>query len=308
MLHFYLEGYYKELWAGEQTSQTAHQNALILVAQRFTEKIAGLVFAAQAAGEQKLGLELSALRARAFDLCNRYYVARGVQDAIEHAPLYIEQKIVLQLDTGIELACVVDLVTQDQQGLTWLWEHKSASDVPSQSHRLKDLQTLLAVAVVEQASLPDARLRQIDGIIWNYLRTKEPTKPKLLQSGQLSTRRDLDTTWRAYLSAIREHHLNVDDYADVQSRLRNVELDKFFPRYHMPVLQQESVLLRDFISSAKALNYIYENNYGYIPVRNVGQHCDWCSFNKLCEAVIVGDDDEPLKRKLFRAHVKEVVS
>ena len=293
ILHRYLERYYtlgRDLPASE-----AHEQAKYMLSDEYEDEVAGLAFAARAADDNKLAEELACLLDRANRIIRRYYLVRGQVDLGVHKTVLAEQKIIYPLDDRIEIPCIVDLVTEDQQGKHWLWEHKTSSSIPPTTRRLKDLQTTLLAAIIEEALGI-----KVDGVIWNYLRTKEPTVPALLKSGEITRRSDLDSTWETYLGVIDENDLDWTDYADVKERLAGREESSFFPRHQMPIMQSEQVLLRDFEATARAMYAIYSSGVGFVPVRNVSGMCDWCSFSRLCEAAILGGDDEEIIDRLFK--------
>jgi hypothetical protein len=263
--------------------------------------------AALYADEQELGRDLLDLVPRARRITAHYYSVRGRDDHKQHKPLYIEHYINHPLYGDHTAPCIIDLVTQEKAtGRVLLWEHKSTGDVPQQGRRLRDLQTLLNAVLLEEAEGV-----HVDGIVWNYLRTKEPMVPEPLQRGGLTRRRDIDTTWQVYARAVKDSKLNLADYKEMRERLDGRELTVFFPRIELPVLQSESVLLGDLIQTAKDIERAtMEWEEGGSdpfsrPVRSISPQCDWCSMRRLCEAVIIGGEgaDEELKSRLFK--VKE---
>lgn len=281
----------------------ALRQAIEFTCGEFQPKIDGLVFAAQTAGEDQLGLDLQDLLPRALRIFERYFLVRGRPDFEQLWPVLVEYRYTLELDRGLQLVGIADLVAE-QDGQRLLWEHKTTGSVPGQGRRLRDLQTTLMSAALEELGHGP-----INGVVWNYIRTKEPTVPALLKNGMLTTRADLDSTWAVYQAEIQKHGLREEDYLPVKERLEGREEAVFFPRVVLPLMQAEHILLRDFIATARTVQAIRESGGNYIPVRSVGFGCDFCEYNKLCEAVILGGDEEEVVQRLFvRKESKEVAS
>lgn len=298
ILHNYLQGFY--LLYPSHGSAEAHTDALKNVRAEYTDEMTALGNTAYAVGEAGLAADLFGLVDKAVAIAERYYQARGADDIERHTPLMVEEPIEFPLDTGIVTPTRVDLVTRDSDGLVWLWEHKSLGQIPPQTRRMKDLQTTLMAALVHEA-----KGIEINGVVWNYLRTKPPTVPDVLKSGLLSMRKDLDSTWDTYLTEITRLGQDPIMYDEVRQRLEGRELTNYFVRIEQPLYQSENVLLRDFIASARTIKAVRESGVDFTPVRTVANHCDWCQWSKLCEAVITGGDDAELKTRLFKTRQRK---
>ena len=298
LLHRYLERYY--LLLASETPLAAHSEALQLTADEFEPQLANLVAAATTAGQDEVATALSQVAGKAWRIIERYHRTRGASDASDHDVLLAEKRLVFPLTSSVTNVSVVDLVTQKRSdGSNWLWEHKTTGSIPRQARRLKDLQVTVLAAMLEEAEGI-----HVDGVIWNYLRTQEPTVPRLLQDGTLTKRPDLNSTWETYLVEIARNKLDPNDYRDVEERFSGKEERDFFSRIELPLVQSEQILLRDFIATARQLETITTLGGVYIPVRNIGTHCDWCPYSKLCEAAITGGDSEELQAKLFRQRAR----
>jgi len=285
MLHTALEEFYRG---------GSPKHALAILDQ-FQPQLDAYAAAAHAMDEPELGAEFAGLCDKAKAITTRYLLVRGKEDKERYSSILTEERIEYPLTDTINAVVVIDLVTEDIDGHKHLWEHKTTKNVPSQGYRMRDLQTLWAAAM-----LAEARGIKVEGIVWNYLRTKEPTRPQVLQNGTLTKRKDLDTTWHRYQQEIFAAGLNEDDYLDVKERLEDKEMSVYFPRIEIPILQDERILLRDFIATAKEMEHCLDNTR-FTPVRNIGRKCDYCTYSKLCDAVILHghDADSELKARLF---------
>lgn len=296
MIHSYLGAYYSALLTS--SPEAAHQHALSYVEQQYEREVNALAGAASAFDES-VARELRELPGRVRRICARYFKVRGASDAREHEVLLVEHTLRFPVMDAIDNVTVVDLVTRSREdGTTWLWEHKTVSSVPPERHRRRviDLQVTLYAALLAESGVV-----HVDGVIWNYIRRKEPTPVPVTRRGELSRRIDLDTTWDAYLDKIEELGLDPRDYREVEERLRGRETSHFFVRHTLPLVQQESILLRDYLATAGAIRALYSSGAVIVPVRNVGEHCMYCEYAPLCEAAIIsGYEDYDLASRLFR--------
>lgn len=298
-IHTYLEIYYKSL-----RSRDAHKWGLEAIEAEHGEECRIYASASMAVGDTEIAEEYMTLVDRARAICTRYYETRGKGDKKRYEVILCEAKITFPLTDGVVTPIRIDLVTSDVGGRIALWEHKSTKSIPREGRRLRDLQTTLYKAILEEA----LHIKP-DYVVWNYLRTKTPTEPKLLQSGQLS-RANLDTTWWAYVEACKKHGLNTAHYHDCMQKLEGAEERDFFPRAEMPLVQDENILLRDMIASAKHIKRQrghLENDPNYPIVRSVDFKCDWCPYARLCEAVITGSESPgDVQRKFYTEKEKGV--
>lgn len=298
LLHTYLERYYKAIYHAQQGLQPAdyqhidahyaHRIAWSETVAEHRDTIDGYLQAALMAGADDTAAIYHGMLDMGGRVAERYFWTRGEQDAAAHRILVCEQHVSISLTPSIQSNGYIDMITTGPDG-TLLWEHKSHESIPRQERRLRDLQTLLYARVAEQALGI-----KTDGVLWNYLRTKEPTVPDLLKSGQLTKRKDLDSTWGTYLAAIQQNGLREEDYSDVKERLADAEIESFFPRHSLAIVQQDAILIHDYIRTAKRIEerrWEWETGRD-TPIRNVGYKCDFCEFAPLCQAAIITGDDQ----------------
>ena len=189
MLHEYLEHYYRALQEGRGDSATLHKQATVHLHETFSIVLGGLTQLTEGRSDADAIESAKTYRVLldiAIRICSRYYRTRGKQDAIEYEILLVEKRLDVPMFKGkVRSIGYVDMVTRHREtGRINLWEHKSTSSVPSNAYRLRDLQTPLYAAKIKELELAP----NIDSIIWNYIRTKEPAIPQLLKSGKLTTK------------------------------------------------------------------------------------------------------------------------
>jgi hypothetical protein len=183
-----------------------------------------------------------------------------------------------------------DKIVIDKQGLRFLWETKSGRKIPPEEFRLWDLQTIIYVWGARQIGM------KLDGILWDYIRTKPPAIPKLLKDGGLSKRQDIDTTTRTYLKAIKDNKLEVKDYQDILDKLEGNE-STFYRRMKLPIAEKT---IHKILEDAKrsSLEIYYMQDY---PVREIsGFGCRRCFYKSLCYAELRGLDTSFIKEHEFK--------
>lgn len=298
LIHEYLATYYAALKGGV-TPDEAHGAGLMTLDNHETELqlAASLYFQA---GRMADSEAYANMLASVTDLARRYHNIHGRADAERYEVILVEEDINMPVVAGIVSRGRLDLVLRDRiTGLTWLVEHKSTVNVPDVGVRLWNLQTILYAAKLERT-----RGITVDGILWNYVRTKPPTVPALLKGKRpaLTRRADLDTTWEVYEEEIRQQGLNPREYADVRERLIDRENTVYFPRFEHVIIADADLLLHDYAITATRIRrsrWEWENNRSR-PVRTLGQHCSYCRYTRLCESVLVGGDEEDLIKRLFK--------
>lgn len=198
-----------------------------------------------------------------------------------------EHKFSVELCPGIQLEGVIDMIVQHPKLGLGLMDHKTHKILPTGDIAYSNIQSALYAWAMEQSP----NFEKPNFMVWNYIRWKEPTKPKLLKSGKMSTAIS-DTTWRVYRKALLEANLNLDDYKDMEEQLKGKE-SEFYVRQYLPLNKTIIENLKeDAISTA-----IQMRDQGHkLQDRNITKDCSWCEFYPLCQAQLKGLDDEMIKR------------
>lgn len=188
-----------------------------------------------------------------------------------------------------------DAIIEDEFG-RWLMEHKSHKTLPRADYRFIDMQTAKYVWGLNKVGT----YGEITGVLWNYIRTKEPTKPPLLKNGTISKKRKFDTDLFTFVSAVKEYGLDPRDYKDDIMRLKRH--NDFFKRERVPKPQHViEELVKDAVFIAD------EIERGYRPVRSIDRSCEFaCSYLDLCIVELYGGDaDDVIQRKYRPADEKD---
>jgi len=170
---------------------------------------------------------------------------------------------------------VLDLIVEDDMGRIWLVDHKFTG---------RDLESYEEMLVLdEQANgylwaLCSLLGGPVNGIMFNLIRTKLPTKPRLLKNGTLSKDKSIDTDVQTYLETIKEHNLNPDDYQDILEVVKERERP-FFKRHRVERTPEEiKEIGKELYLSAQDIRQAR----GHI-FRNATHDCSWdCEFKELC--------------------------
>src|SRR5262249_9494808 len=105
-----------------------------------------------------------------------------------------------------------------KDGRMWVMDHKTHKNIPTEGQRVKDYEILMYVWDWNK----EHKGEQIDGVIWDYIRTKPPTIPDLLQKGGLSQAKNIDTDVYTYTKELARHKLDPKPYrqflADLEKR------------------------------------------------------------------------------------------
>lgn len=92
----------------------------------------------------------------------------------------------------------VDALVENQFGL-WLVDHKTHRSLPDLSFRLRDSQSALYLWAARESGL------NVQGFIWNYIRWKAPSTPKLLTKADRISDSACDTDYPTFVKALKHY-------------------------------------------------------------------------------------------------------
>jgi hypothetical protein len=210
-----------------------------------------------------------------------------------------ELEFVVPLDDDLELEVVIDSIASTRDGRTWVVEHKTVSRFPEdEQFRYEDIQTSLYARVAAEVGFPN-----IVGVCWNYIRSKPPSIPELLKSGELTKRQNIDTTWDVYLTAILDNKLDPADYSEMRKLLKDRE-ETFFRRVYLPVKEViiENIL-SDTIMTAAEIQELH--NEPSTHTRNLTQACNRCQYKSICEAELRNLDSRFILKNEYQPRKKK---
>lgn len=221
--------------------------------------------------------------------------------------LEIEFTVETEFPDGTLYRGKVDALVENQFGL-WLVDHKTHGTLPNSSFRAKDAQSALYLWACRRNRIP------VQGFIWNYLKTKAPSKPRLLKDGSRLSTKLGDTTYLTYVRELKKFkeeqgyrisRANVE-YANRLKAQRYVpgepQTSPFFQRV---VLEKDNAMLRrvakeNFRTSKHMHSYDFTSDPESVE-RNASRNCDFdCSYKDLCEVELIGGNDQYLRKQMFR--------
>jgi len=193
--------------------------------------------------------------------------------------------------TRVKLGGKVDVLTRrGPKAQLWPMDHKTAAQYVDISVLEMDDQMTAYLWLVWQVygELPG-------GALYNELRKKVPAQPEVLVRGGLSKKKNVDTTYEIYLQAIKNNHLNPEDYADILEFLRN-KPDGFYRREAVARTKYElEHFAENLVPEAKAMN---SKNTPLYP--SPTRDCSWdCQYRDLCLCETTGGDLDSLIESLY---------
>jgi len=187
----------------------------------------------------------------------------------------------------------IDAIVQTINGKIWLVENKTfGTSLPSEDDRWRNLQTSVYIKVALKLKMA----KRIDGILWNYILSKPPTVPQELKDGGLSQREIITLPLIVERELGARSLLSSPSYTKLRA-MAETGRGRYFERIYNPVAAPvvES-LWRGFLDTALLIVDNRLPNY-----RNIGRHCGWCQYERLCRTELTGGDLEYVKEKEYKA-------
>lgn len=199
--------------------------------------------------------------------------------------------------------CRVDTLFRDRWGL-WIGDHKTHKVLPDLTHRLLDAASPLYIWCARENGL------EVDGFMWNYIRTKPPTKPLLVdvkRNPRLSTKA-IDTDYPTYLKALREYGLDPKEHRDKLKQLASqryvadaIQSSPFFRWSRLE--KDDDMIARVVAASMRTRDRMH--GYDFSDVESVervpDRSCTWmCDYRTLCETELFTGDGGMIRRQQFR--------
>lgn len=282
----------RPLWLGTMVHELiearhehgSYDQALLAMTQEFN----GLFLEEKA----ELG-DLPTIAKQIVDSYLKFYESDGLHYPKGRRGKRTEIALKIDLDNHTRFIGFIDALPEDDRNRLWLMDHKTCASIPDEDARFADLQLLMYLWL-----LPLMGYRKPDGVIWDYLRTKLPTVPETLKSGQLSKAKSIDTTYEVYMGEV-ERVLGPEakaDYLEFAETLRGRE-DKFYRRIYLPSPNQAMIdsVVKDFMDTAQEIRIKGPTS----TVRSMNKDCKQCGFYNLCSAEVRGLDDEYIRTTEF---------
>lgn len=206
-----------------------------------------------------------------------------------------EHEFEIDLGDDIIFTGKIDAAAKSR-GMKWLVEHKSFNRVPNEDDRWKSVQS----SVYMKASEIMGWWTGIEGMLWDYVHSKPPAIPNLLQSGKVSEAKlnSLPSRVEAFLVT---QGAKPKDYPKLMSQVKE-NRDRYFFRVYTPLNSRVvEDTWQDFLTTAAEIR-----DFGHIRKdRNPDRHCSWCDFEKLCRAEVLGLDMDFIKEREYVSSEEE---
>ena len=187
---------------------------------------------------------------------------------------------------GLRFKGIIDKIVTTSEGLVFVCDHKTHRVIPDENARFSDIQTVLYYWALQQNG------EQVDGVLWDYIRTKPPTAVEVLKKGGLTRRANLDTDEATYMKAILDNGLDPNDY---QEELAKARRNVFFKRVYLPRPSEGMVreVVNDFFDTAEEIL-----NAKKFP-RNMTRDCKSCTYYSICSLEVRGLDSDLTRKQMF---------
>lgn len=203
----------------------------------------------------------------------------------------IEEKGSTNLPNGLEIAFIVDAIAIDKNKRRWLIDRKTHKVIPDDKARASDIQLVLYYWAWNK----EHPKKPIDGIMWDYLRTKPPTIPEVLKNGQLTQRVNIDTDFYTYAREVTRLQLEPRLYKETLDRLKGRGSIDFFERVTLPSPSLE--LIKSIVEDAAETAWFIDNHGEKARTRNLTRNCSFdCEFYNLCQAELRGLDADFVRK------------
>lgn len=222
--------------------------------------------------------------ARIFLSYRRHYRS----DADRYVVVDTELDETVTLPNGVNLRIIIDRVVEDKiDGGLWLWDHKTRKNFEDMENMLIDPQLSLYFMGADILGYSPIR-----GVMYDEIRTKAPTVPAVLKSGQLSQAKSIDTDVWTYMKAIKDNELDPSDYSEMLTLIAVREKGRFFRRTSLP---KDPPVLKTVVREAMATGQqmLDAERRDAFP-RCFDKSCSWCDYKDLCIAELYGGDITPL--------------
>lgn len=184
---------------------------------------------------------------------------------------------------GVKLRATVDMVVRDRSGV-WIVEHKTTSHIPDPLWRSVDPQTAIQLYLVESSGIP------VEGILFNYVLTKDPPVPEVTKKGLFSERKIVTTSWafdQAKAVVVSEWKSDKGDFGDMSKyldmkRAEMVNDSLWFQRFR--IFRSPEMLLetmRDVAATVGNIKAAAERGH-YLRARHIISCQQFCTYGDLC--------------------------
>ncbi len=225
------------------------------------------------------------------------YLRKYRKDPLTYEASEIKVEVDLNIhpiNLPIKFIGFIDKIATDPQKRRWVMDHKFLKSIPTADDRFSELQLLLYVWAYGMENPKE----KIDGVCWDYARSKAPTEPDVLKNKSLSKRKNLDCDPYTYLKVIRREGLDATEYVDMLELLEGKE-DTFYERVFLPTPGTEMIIevVNDFLQTAEEIQA--KRNDGRCARSMSSFNCATCEYRRICEAEVRGLDHDFVRKSEY---------
>jgi CRISPR/Cas system-associated exonuclease Cas4 (RecB family) len=200
-----------------------------------------------------------------------------------------EHTFEIELMPGVVWTGKMDAIARTPNKLRWLVEHKTYTRKPSEDDRWRNLQSVTYFRANDILGW-----QPLDGCLWDYIKSKPPAVPGILQDGTLSSKK-IDTLPSTVERVIAEHKGDLGKVDALRSMAKK-NRGEYFQRIHTPVNRAVADLVfTDFEATVREM----VDNHGKCSDMNIDKHCSWCDYESLCRAKLQGLDVDYIKEREY---------
>lgn len=228
------------------------------------------------------------------------YIMEDYYNYYEKEPLIIvpvgkrmaEHPFEVDIAPGIKATGKIDAFVQSKNKLKWILERKNHKTIPDEDARWRNLQSCVYTRLNEMAGG-----MRIEGLCWDYIRTKRPTRPQRLKNGSMS-KKSIDTLPSVVIDTCKQLKVPIKNAEHMLNSARR-NMASYFKRIYTPTkVHLVNMVFSDFVETAKEMKSLA----GKTQVKTIGRHCSWCSYEPLCRAQLRDLDVEFIKKKEYYVH------
>lgn len=200
-----------------------------------------------------------------------------------------EHKFNIEIIPGVNWNGKIDFIGQSRNKAKWAGEHKTFSRRVGPDERWRNLQTSSYIRAIDILGWPT-----VEGVCWDYIWSKEPIRPQVLQNGTLSNKK-IDTLPLAFKEAIAAIGHRERDYKEHLGKAKE-GYAQWFERVYTPVNDDVvNALFDDFVLSIREMM----DGEGKKKDKNIDRHCGWCDYEPICRAELQGLDVDYVKQREY---------
>lgn len=206
---------------------------------------------------------------------------------------------------GEHLSYTPDLIVRDWREDIWIVDHKTTQEVPTEHVAMADLQALSYFTEVSK------KYDNCKGFIFNYIRKKTPTVPRLNKTGprKVNNLARIDTTFQVLRNFLINEAPDLLD--DPEHRQRLAELKDVGNRFYFRDTIRMDEHTAEFAElnlqkSLELLNQATSNElYPRVMVRAGMMSCERCPYLQLCRGELLGSDVRWIRDNEYKQRVSK---